>query len=84
MTQTMQDRVRLALDLAPGIIPPRFEAAYRRGGTPTSLHLTMLAEAAGTTPAWLMTGSPDEQAPPPSGRAQPTTGDTTCQTNPSA
>ncbi|MGW0134844.1 hypothetical protein [Streptomyces sp. NPDC003299] len=77
MTDTMQDRVRLALDLAPDVIPPRFEAAYRRGGTPTSVHLTMLADAAGTTPAWLMTGWPEEQAPPPSGRAQLTTGDTT-------
>jgi hypothetical protein len=60
----MTDRVRLALDLAPaGTIPPRFEAAYRRGGTPTSLHLALLADAAGTTPAWIMTGRPEHRAP---------------------
>ncbi|HEY1179071.1 MAG TPA: hypothetical protein VGF17_23200 [Phytomonospora sp.] len=62
MTRTMRDRVRLALDLAPGAVPPRFEAAYRRGGTPTSLHLATLAEAAGTSPRWLMTGRPEEHA----------------------
>jgi hypothetical protein len=61
----MRDRVRLALDLAPaGTVPPRFEAAYRRGGTPTNLHLAILAQATGTTPAWLMTGHPEEHALP--------------------
>lgn len=60
----MADRVRLALDIAaPGTIPLLFEAAYRRGGTPTSLHLNMLAAAAGTTPRWLMTGHPETAAP---------------------
>lgn len=63
MTSTMRDRVRLALDLAPGAVPPRFEAAYRRGGTPTSVHLAILAEAASTSPRWLMTGQPEEHAP---------------------
>ena len=62
MTGSMAARVRLALDHAPGTIPPRFETAYRRGGTPTSLHLTVLAEAAGTTPIWLMTGWPEAHA----------------------
>lgn len=69
VADTMQDRVRLALDLAPaGTVPPRFEAAYRRGGTPTSVHRTMLAEAANTTPRWLMTGLPAEHAPSATGR----------------
>lgn len=63
MTRTMRDRVRLALDLAPGAVPPRFEAAYRRGGTPTALHLAILAEAADTSPRWLMTGHPEEHTP---------------------
>lgn len=64
MTDTMADRVRLALDIAaPGTIPPLFEAAYRRGGTPTSLHLNRLATATGTTPRWLMTGHPETAAP---------------------
>lgn len=64
MTDTMAARVRLALTHAgPGIVPPRFKAAYQRGGTPTSTHLTAIAAAAGTTPIWLMTGWPTTRTP---------------------
>jgi hypothetical protein len=62
MTATMADRVRLALAVAPGIVPERFAAAYQRGGTPTSTHLVAIAAAAGTTPIWLMTGWPAAHA----------------------
>jgi hypothetical protein len=65
VTATMADRVRAALAIArPGTVPARFEAAYQAGGTPTSTHLTILAEAAGTTPIWLMTGWPAAHAIP--------------------
>lgn len=64
MTGSMRDRVSAALDRAPGIVPPRFETAYRNGGTPTSTHLTAIAAAAGTTPIWLMTGWPTAHALP--------------------
>ena len=66
----MRDRVRAALDRAPGAVPVRFEAAYRRGGTPTSTHLVVLAAAAGTAPIWLMTGWPAAHALP-TGRTRP-------------
>jgi len=64
VTATMKDRVRAALAQAPGVVSTRFEAAYRRGGTPTSTHLVVLAAAAGTTPIWLMTGWPAAHALP--------------------
>ena len=57
MTDTMADRVRLALTIArPDVVPNRFRDAYQRGGTPTSTHLVAIATAVGTTPIWLMTG----------------------------
>lgn len=59
---TMKARVRVALDIAPNAVPPRFADAYRRGGTPTSTHLTAIAAAAGTSPIWLMTGWPASHA----------------------
>lgn len=63
MTDTMADRVRLALAIAgPGVIPDRFREAYERGGTPTSTHRVAIAAAAGTTPIWLMTGWPASHA----------------------
>ena len=67
MTGTMAARVRAALTLAPNAVPPRFNAAYQRGGTPTSTHLVALAAAAGTTPIWLMTGWPNAHALPAEG-----------------
>ncbi|MFJ4473272.1 hypothetical protein ACIP2X_38060 [Streptomyces sp. NPDC089424] len=72
MTDTMGDRVRLALTHAgPAVVPPRFVAAYQRGGTPTSTHLVAIAAAAGTTPIWLMTGWPAAHALPKPGRTSP-------------
>jgi hypothetical protein len=70
VTDTMAARVRAALALAPNSVPPRFAAAYQRGGTPTSVHLVALAAAAGTTPIWLMTGWPDAH-PLPAERTRP-------------
>jgi hypothetical protein len=66
----MAARVRLALAIAPGIVPARFADAYQRGGTPTSTHLVAIAAAAGTTPIWLMTGWPAAHAIPTERTAQ--------------
>ena len=63
MTASMRDRVRVALTHLPDrLIPPRFVAAYHAGGTPTAIHLVLIAEAAGTSPIWLMSGWPAEHA----------------------
>lgn len=71
MTETMTDRVRLALTRAPNVVPARFRDAYQRGGTPTSTHLVTIAAAAGTTPIWLMTGWPAAHALPAVERSRP-------------
>jgi hypothetical protein len=68
-------RVRAALKTAgPDVIPGRFYTAYLRGGTPTSVHLQVHADAAGTSPAWLMTGQPALSEP--SGTSRPDSLDT--------
>lgn len=71
MTDTMAARVRAALAIAPNAVPPRFAAAYQRGGTPTSTDLITLAAAAGTTPIWLITGWPQTHALPTPERTHP-------------
>lgn len=72
MTDSMADRVRLALAIArPGTVPDRFRDAYQRGGTPTPTHLIAIAADAGTTPIWLMTGWPATHAPTTPERTSP-------------
>lgn len=54
---TPNARIRDAIQTGHPDLPARFLRAYQRGGTPTALHLRLIADAAGTTPARLLTGT---------------------------
>ena len=56
-------RIQHAIQVGNPDLPERFLRAYQRGGTPPAAHLRTIADAANTTPIWLMTGRPAKVAP---------------------